>query len=193
MAITLPITSRASSDDLDFADCYGNDAQLVTEIDDRDGNYQTIRAGGNAYPASSAATLYFRASGATLVANSGDMAEINMDLLYFDDADYTIASKTQKLRLRAQQVTAAVPPGTTLTVGLYPVTAITATTFTIGAVVSGSTVAFVSTAASTMAQGNSGDFTVPADGYYAFGVASSGTTAVSSDNTLHYQLQTRWV
>lgn len=42
---------------------------------------------------------------------------------YFDDADYAVGGKTQKLRIRAQAAVNATKPTIKFTVGLYPVTA----------------------------------------------------------------------
>lgn len=84
-----------------------------------------------------------------------------------------------------------------LSLGVYPITAAAGgsgvLSETIGTVVSGSTVAFTTPSASSQNQGNSGDFTVPADGYYAIGVVGSGTQASNSYLGLTAQLQTRTV
>lgn len=114
--------------------------------------------------------------------------------IYFDDADYTVASKTQKLRVRAQIACNATAPAITFTVGLYPVTVAGGAdtlTFTLGTVVAGSTVAFASPSASTIAQSNSGDLTIPSDGAYAFGFVTSGVPAANSASLISAQLQTR--
>jgi hypothetical protein len=114
-------------------------------------------------------------------------------MFYLASADYSVNGKTQKLRIRAVQTTANAAPAVTLTVGMYPVSAIAAGAFTIGAVTAGSTVAFTSTAANTRAVGTSTEFALPSDGYYIFGVANSGTSAASSEHSLHYTLQTKHV
>lgn len=127
--------------------------------------------------------------------SSGGAGTAVPDQFYFATGDYTVAGLTQKLRVRAQCVTNATAPTVTITFGLYPITASAGAsgqlTFTIGAVVSGSTVAFVTPSASTQNQNNSGDFTVPADGYYALGYVGSGTQAANSAVGLTAQLQTR--
>lgn len=118
------------------------------------------------------------------------------DLLYFDDADYAVASKTQKLRVRAQVAANATAPGINFTFGLYPVTvagAADALAFTVGTVVSGSTVALNTPSASAIAQGNSGDLTIPSDGAYILGVVTSGTIANNSAVALQAHLQARSV
>jgi hypothetical protein len=153
------------------------------------GAYKVIQFGGGAFPASTSTTKYFNNSGGALGAANGTTAK----LFYLYAADYSINGKTQKLRIRAQQATVATGPGKTLTVGMYPVTAIAANAFTVGAVVAGSTVKFESTAANTLATKESEDFTLPANGYYIFGVATSGETAASSEHGLWFQLQTKYV
>lgn len=117
-------------------------------------------------------------------------------VIYFDDADYTVSSKTQKLRVRAQILTNATQPTITFTFGLYPVTVAGGAdqiTFTLGTVVPGSTVAFASPAASTASQNNSGDFTIPADGVYALGLVTSGTLTNNAVVIPSAQLQSRHV
>lgn len=116
--------------------------------------------------------------------------------IYFDDADYTVGSLTQKLRVRAQVNTNATQPTITFTIGLYPVTFAGGTnllTATLGTVVSGSTVAIASPAASSTTQGNSGDFTIPSDGQYVLGVVTSGAVTTNNASLVTAQLQTRSV
>lgn len=153
--------------------------------------YRTIISGVGVYGAELEGTRYF-ASHATL--KSSTKVDEELIVFYFAKADLEVAGKTQKLRVRAQQTTNQTAPAVTLTVGMYPVSAISAGSLTVGTVVSGSTVAFASTAANTIAQSNSGDFTIPADGLYIFGVANSGKTAtLGSQHSLAFQLQTRSV
>lgn len=183
MAITLPITSRTSSDDNDFADVYANDAQLVTELDDRDGNYQTIFVAG--------ATISLDKAAGTYQVGSG------FDFFYFDDADFATSSKTQKLRIRAALGNNGTAwSSVTATVGLYPITfsgGSDTITVTLGTVVSGSTVALANPTANALTQGNSGDFTIPSDGAYCLGYVMSATQTNNAASVLSAQVQTRWV
>lgn len=115
--------------------------------------------------------------------------------LYIDDADYTISGRTPKLRLRAQVSTNATQPTITFTVGLYPVTfagGADSLTLTAGTVVSGSTVAIVSPAASSTTQGNSGDFSLPGDGQYCLAVVTSGQLTNNNASLIGAQLQLHW-
>lgn len=124
---------------------------------------------------------------------SGGSSSVPTPVFYFDDADYAIAGKTTKLRLRVVANTNATASAVTTTVGLYPVTAVAGgadvESTTAGTVVSGSTVAFASPSASTRNQGNSGNFDVPADGYYTFGFTVSGTPTADSRVALTALLQ----
>lgn len=142
-----------------------------------------------------AATLVLPEGGSTGLAASGTDPALGM--IYVDPADYSLADLTTKFRLRAALAANATAPTTNFTVGLYPVTAVAggsnALTLTLGTVVSGSTVAFNAPSASTRAQGNSGDFTPPAAGWYALGVVLSGTNAASSRIDLSACLQKHYV
>jgi hypothetical protein len=117
-------------------------------------------------------------------------------LLYFDDADHAVPGLTRKLRVRAQVLPNATAPGIiTYTVGLHNVSASAGgadvKSYTLAAAVSGSTVAFVNPTASTPAQNVSGDFAVPADGYYVLGVVTSAAVANNSAVHISAQLQVR--
>lgn len=140
-----------------------------------------------------------RVGGAPL-ASGGDLTTptdgaVASSFIYFDDADYTVAGRTQKLRLRAQvNANATAWSSVTATFGLYPVTfagGANALTATLGTVVSGSTVAIANPSASTTNQGNSGDFTIPSDGQYCLGVVTSATLTGNAAALLTAQLQTR--
>lgn len=116
-------------------------------------------------------------------------------LIYIDDADYTLASLTPKLRIRAQVLCNATAPGTiTFTFGLYPITCAGAAdviTLTYGTVVSNSTVAIVNPSASTVNQDKNTDFAFPSDGVYALGVATSAVAASNTATLCSAQLQVR--
>ena len=191
MAISLPygVTNSGTND---WSDVHGNDNQLVTEFNNRDSTYQTIHSDTGSPPYRAVAGTYFLNGIST--ASPGNVELVTM--FYFDDADYLVSSKTQKLRVRAQVLVNATAPAITYTVGLYPLTIaglIDVLTPTLGTVVTGSTVALASPPASTVTQANSGDFTIPADGAYAFGVVMSATIANNSKVAFCAALQTRWV
>lgn len=197
MAISLPLGSGNTGTN-NWSDVYNNDAQLVTEFDARDDNYQTILTGsGYSHTALVPGTYAVVPSVAVPPASgASSTAWTTCPMLYFAAADFATASKTQKLRLRAQVLTNATAPAITLTFGLYPITVAGGAgtmAVTFGTVVSGSTVAHASPSASSITQGNSGDFTIPADGQYMVGVVYSGTLVTNALLSQTFQLQTRWV
>lgn len=116
---------------------------------------------------------------------------------YFDDADYTVSGKTQKLRVRSQALLNATDPTITFKVGLYPISSVAGSTgqisYTVGSVTPGSEVTFTAPTNSTRNQGNSTDFDIPGDGYYTLAVNLSGTAAASSVTALAAQLQAHYV
>ena len=211
MAISLP-TGSGNTGTNDWSDVFNNDNQLVTEIDARDDNYQTIYgAAGLLRPDAAAGTWIVGSvslnvtggifgsmvTSATSVDLSGTTPAILPVTYYWDDADVTIASKTTKLRLRAQVNTNATAwSSVTATIGLYPVTFAGAAdniAFTLGTVVPGSTVALVNPSASTNNQGNSGDFTIPSDGQHCLGVVTSAQLTNNAVSQVSAQVQMRWV
>ena len=120
-------------------------------------------------------------------------------VFYFDPADFTAATRATKYRVRAQAATNAVAPAATITFGLYPVattggaSGAHAEVASLGAVVTGSTVAFASPGATTQSQGNSGDFTAPTAGFYVLAASLSTATAGTSRVALRAELQMRQV
>lgn len=119
---------------------------------------------------------------------------------YFDDADILATSMTQKLRLRAQVSTNGTAwSAVTATFGLYTLASSGAAdvlTLT-PTIVSGSTVAIANPVANTAGtggnQGNSGDFTIPADSLLGIYVVLSATLTNNAAALLSAQLQTRSV
>jgi hypothetical protein len=120
-------------------------------------------------------------------------------VFYFDPADRTANTRGNKYRVRGQVIVNAVAPTTNWTIGLYPVatwggaSGSSPTVATLGTVVAGSTIAFNAPAANSQNQGNSGDFTAPAAGYYVLAVVNSGAAAVGSFVSVFATLQFRQV
>jgi hypothetical protein len=161
--------------------------------------YRLVFSAETAIGADAGAGKYIMAPAGNVTSGS-NLAAANLDrdmppVFEFDDADYTVSGLTQKLRLRAQVLANATAPAITFTFGLYPVTVAGGAdvlAFTIGTVVTGSTVAIASPSASTATRGTpTADFTVPADGVYSLGVVTSGTIANNSLVFLAAQLQVR--
>lgn len=159
-------------------------------IDITSSTYRTLRFGDGSYAESSTSTRYFNSTGG-LEVNSA--VAYTTGLFYLVNADFTATGFTPKLRLRAQCTTQGAAPAVTFTIGLYPVTAVSAGTFTIGTVITGSTIAFASPALNSLSTGVTSDLSLPTDGYYIVGVANTGTSAASSATGLHYQLQLHYV
>jgi hypothetical protein len=160
--------------------------------------YKTVQTASAIAADAYSAGTYFLAPGETgtdgLLLSGATTNHQTPDVFYFDDADYAISGRTTKLRVRAQVLVNATAPAITFTFGLYPVTvgggpAVVA--FTAGTVVSGSTTAIASPGASAGSQANSGDFTIPSDGYHALCVALSGDPAANFRGLVSAQLQVR--
>jgi hypothetical protein len=118
------------------------------------------------------------------------------DVIYFAAADYAISSKTSKLRVSGMILPNATAPGINFTFGMYPLTSAGAEkelALTLGTVVPGSTAAVTTPSASTPKREVSGDFTIPADGFYALGVVISSTMAAKSFALASAHLQVRAV
>jgi hypothetical protein len=157
-------------------------------------NPDLISNGSNIYFVAPSPAGNLIGSGTAISGLASNSRSDGLPLIYFDDADYTVASKTIKLRLRAQVTANATAPACNFTFGLYPITVAggaDAITFTAGTVVSSSTVAISTPSASTVTSGVNSDFTAPADGAYAVGVVLSTTQANNSIVQLSAQLQVR--
>jgi len=206
MAISLT-TGSSNSGSNDWSDVYNNDNDLVTEFGYRDSTYKTIQTAGAMADASASSGTFFLVNSSTTgslesgFAMSGGIhtSESGSDPygFYFDDADYSVTSMTTKLRVRGQVLNNGTAWSTvTATFGLYPVTVSGAAgdlTLTLGTVVTGSTVAIANPSANTVNQGNSGDFAVPADGYYGLGVVLSAAITANAASLLSAHLQVRHV
>jgi hypothetical protein len=165
--------------------------------------YKTILwGGGDATPAvvTGAGTYYLFggpvSSANSVVVGAGGLAAFAFHL---DPADVTASLRTNKLRLKVSCIVNAVAPATTLTVGLYPASTFGGgsgaqpTIASVGAVLAGSTVAFASPGASSVANQNSGDFNFPAAGHFVLMVAATGAMAANSQVQFMTQLQMRQV
>lgn len=134
--------------------------------------------------------------GVNALKSGNNLSSAALAFFYFDDADYTVAGKTQKLRLRAQIAVNETKAAIKFTFGLYPITVAGGADeckVTLGTVVSGSTVEINEPAASTVTSAAGSDFTIPSDGAFALGVVTSGTLTNNSDTRLSAQVQTRSV
>lgn len=130
---------------------------------------------------------YWNATGLAVVA-SGGTSNTFPDLFVFNSADWPdLASMSLSVSLATNAAQTA-----TLTFGLYPATiggATTSPSWTLGAVVSGSTVAFA-TPGTTPVRNTSGDFALPADGAYVIGVVIS-TAAIAANTRVGWRAALR--
>jgi len=155
--------------------------------------YKTICMGARPFNTALGAGTYFLAYNTGASSQSGvNSPNQVLPYFYFAKADYEVAGKTTKLRMRAQIGVNATVPTQTFTIGMYPLTwggGANELKVTAGTVVSGSTVAIASPSANALSQGNSGDFTIPADGAYAIAVVISATMTTNSAISISAQLQ----
>jgi hypothetical protein len=100
-------------------------------------------------------------------------------------ADYAVSGKTTKLRLRVAVQTNNVAPAATFTFGLYPITGAggassAGNSTTLGTVVTGSTKAITTPAASSLVVDVTADFDLPTDGWYGVGIVQSAVIATGA-------------
>jgi hypothetical protein len=118
---------------------------------------------------------------------------------YIDPADHAVAGRTAKMRIASHLITNAVAPANTLTIGLYPVLTFGGSSgnppniATVDTPVAGSTVAYITQAASTAEYQASSDFNIPSAGWYAIGFVVSANAAANSLQTVDTILQVRYV
>lgn len=140
-------------------------------------------------------TFMLQANGVvdTAAASNGNMAVIRLDA-----NDLAVAGKTTRLRVKAVITTNGTSVGvTTITVGLYPITAYAGAaavlTQTVGAVVAGSTFAAVNPGTNLLTTMNSAEFNIPSNGYYQLGYTVSSGFAVNSLLGLSVVLEAHYV
>jgi hypothetical protein len=161
------------------------------------GAYRLLFASVSSFNSEQPAGTYpFAPQGSSPPRTGENFALVTTNYFYFAKADYEVANKTQKLRLRTQVGVNGTKPLLKFTFGLYPITIAGTTTeakLTLGTVVTGSTIEFNEPAASTFTSKETADFTIPADGAYCVGFVSSATLTTSSNLKFAAQLQTRSV
>jgi hypothetical protein len=187
-AVTGITASALGSDSVTTAKILNENVTGAKLADDIVGVYRTLMEGTLEYAGSTSTVQIYTPSVDVGVANPPSVTD-GIGMIYLAAADYAISGRTTFLRMRAQQLTAGTAPASTIQVRLHPVSSLSAGSITLGSVTTGSEVDFVSTAANTRAQDNSGDFAFPADGYYAIAVDSDVATAAASAHTITFQLQ----
>jgi hypothetical protein len=135
------------------------------------------------------------ATGGLTVRQAGAFQTFNFHIIAFDPADHLVTGKTAKFRLLVG-TSAGTAPGSNLTYGLYPVSAIGGSAqnvnVTLGSPVAGSTV--TRTAPATAAyRDTSSEFVAPSAGQYMFGFANSTAWSASSNVSWTWSLQVHWI
>lgn len=115
-----------------------------------------------------------------------------------DTTELAVSGKTTKLNLQVTCMTNATSVGTcTFTGNMHAVTGVAGaadtSSVTLGAAVSGASVAFANPSTSTITTSTSGDFTIPTTGQYALTVLNSATPAADSFVSLVLTLRFRHV
>ncbi len=140
-------------------------------------------------------TYYFDQGGTTVVASGG--GGIVPHAKYLSAADFAIAGRTTKLRVRATVESNATTPAINFTFGLAGPVAVAggpnATAYSVGTGVSGSAIAINTPPASTVTVGTSADFDVPGAGLYMLYISASATLAVDNMSMMRVELQQRWI
>lgn len=160
--------------------------------------YRTILAGTQSLGGEVANGTYLVSAteGNGVSAAGGNLGGGSLPLLYFAKADYEVAGKTQKLRLRAQCLTNATKPtGVTFTVSLYNVASVAGGSgemkVTLGTGVGN--VKFEEPAASTVSQSSGSEITIPSDGVYALAINTSLKLPAGVRVLVSAQVQTKSV
>lgn len=166
-------------------------------------SYERLQRVGGSLGVSAAGTYLLQAGSwtASSIAVGATTAFAKDHLIYLDPTLYAANSRVTKLNLRYLVSTNAVAPTPTYTAGLYPVTAVTATSggdpfvSTVGTVISGSTAQVVAPAANSVAvTATSGDFNFPAAGAYVVAVVlGPGSTAAGALTSHIVQIDMRRV
>lgn len=169
-------------------------SQLVAEANKPFSAYRTIfHAAALVQDFHPASTVLLPDDIGFLTSHGEAIQSSNLGLLTrIEAADYAVSGRTTKLRVRATVVTDAVASAITFTCGLHPINAPSAGNWQFGAAVAGSTAAIASPAANSLNEADSGDFNIPADGYYGLAIVKSGAGTATFDAMMNIQLQQRW-
>lgn len=160
------------------------------------GVYRAVHQNSAVFAAGATVNTYGFAGPGTFIATATNTT-VALSTIRIVSTDFAVTGLSTKLRVWGIIMT-AVAPTSTFTLGLHPVTATTGTTgniqYTIGAAVTGSTVAQIAPSANTITQLAGSDFAIPADGTYVLGcVTSVATTATNSVTAISTRLQMRHV
>ena len=129
------------------------------------------------------------------ISGTTDISAKGLPGVYLTSAAYAVPNLTQKLEAVVTILTNATAPAINFTPALYPVTVAGGSNqivATLGTKVTGSNTTFTTPAASSITvQSPASDFSAPVDGFYVFGVVTSGTLATNAVVIVHCELLTR--
>ena len=158
---------------------------LGTKINANQANYQTLAQAQGYMIAGQAVGTYWFGMQDSAASSSGGSSRYSPVIIPWYTADHpTLNGAVATLRVDAICCVNATAPTATFTVGLYPVTkgagAAGLSIWSLGSVVSGSTVAFTTPSASSITRAVSSAITIPSDGMYVLGVTTTSATIATS-------------
>ncbi len=156
--------------------------------------YRTIHeTNGQAYNGLGGGTYSFQVTGGAVA--SGSALAVQHVTKHLAAADFAIAGRTTKLRVRASVACNATAPAVNFTFGLASMTAIGGGANTISYSLTGVGANAVINAppASAATSAVSADLNVPADGLYLLFMSTSAALAAGNFCGLRLELQQRWV
>lgn len=167
----------------------GTTALTYKRIDGAWDEWETLLDAASQLAASSAAGTYqFSVDGGSLTTSLALTGK--QRVIPLDPANYAVTGKTAQLRIVGHVQTNSTAPGVNFTFGLYPISSIAALTATLGAVVSGSTIAINAPAANTQTAAYGPAFNMPAAGSYLLAVVTSAANSAFAHNVrAHLQLR----
>lgn len=154
--------------------------------------YRTLFSGTGAVSPAAAGNYFLVSTSGdhhTQVANIGT-TDLGPVVVGLDPADYAIAGRTPKLRLRTLALTNSVSTGINFTFSLNPLSA-SGSVISVGSAVT--TITKNAPATSSVFVDTTADFSIPSAGFYGFVVNYSGAMAVNSQMNLTWCLQVHWI
>lgn len=175
-----------------IADAAITGAKLASTLDPTAAytTYKSIRNGGVIINSGNAAGTYAISEAIT---NGALVTAATYPIFYFNPADYSATGRTTYIRIQGSVlIDSATAPASNFSFAMYPATALSGTTVTIGAatITSGTITAPV---ANSFNQVTSSDVVAPVAGFYTWGVISSAIIGAGSHVQCRGQLQVRQV
>jgi hypothetical protein len=175
-----------ASDSIGLGTALKNDTSgLGTKINANQANFRTLAQAQGYLIAGQATGTYWFGMQDSAASASGGSSRYSPVIIPWYTADHpTLNGVVSTLRVDAICCVNNTAPTATFTVGLYPVTkgagAAGLSIWSLGTVVSGSTVVFTTPAASSITRTTSGSITIPSNGMYVLGVTTTSATIATS-------------